>query len=40
MNHQETSIEKIVSATPQGTTEKAIDTLFSVLCSSSKKGKR
>ena len=39
MNHQDTSVEKLESAT-QSTTEKAIDTLFSVLCSSSKKSKK
>jgi hypothetical protein len=39
MNHQETSIEKL-ELEPQSTTEKAIDTLFSVLCSSSKKNKK
>ena len=39
MNHQETSVEKLESC-PQSTTEKAIDTLFSVLCSSSNKSKK
>ena len=39
MNHQETSVEKLESC-QAGTTEKAIDTLFSVLCSSSKKSKK
>lgn len=39
MNHQDTSIEKL-ELEPQSTTEKAIDTLFSVLCSSSKKSKK
>ena len=39
MNQQETSIDRLVSK-PETTTEKAIDTLFSVLCSSSKRSKK